>query len=213
MPEKELTYESAFPGRFLTAGHFDGKKITLTVADVYQEDLEGSDKKSKPPKMVMSFVGKKMELVIPKTNAYCIKEMFGRKCIDWVGKRITFFPTKCRFGPSMVDCIRVWGSPDFPEDRDVTVPQGRNTPWQTTLHTVKLKPEPAPAAATANGHASNGAEKKTNGTDPRIVAAWEILNWTKEECTESRANFEGTGGEYISHLSGLIDQMNAAEAS
>jgi hypothetical protein len=205
MAEKELTYESAFPGRFLTAGHFDGKKVTLTVADVYVEDLEGSEKKAKPPKMVMSFVGKKMELVIPKTNAYCIKEMFGHKCTDWVGKRITFFPTKCRFGPSMVDCIRVWGSPDFPEDKDITVPQGRNTPWQTTLHAMKAKPEAAPAAA-------NGA-KKPNGTDPRIIAAWEILGWNQQESAENRASFEGTGGEYLTYLSGLIDERDAAEAS
>ena len=49
---KELTYEACFPGRFWTAGHLDGKKLMFTVANVYTEDLDGTEDKpsSKPPK-------------------------------------------------------------------------------------------------------------------------------------------------------------------
>jgi hypothetical protein len=195
---KELTYESCFPGRFLSAGHFDGKRITLTVAHAYLEDLDGSEDKpsSKPPKLVMSFVGKKMELVLPKTNAYCLKEMFGNKLADWVGKKVVFYPTKTKFGGKLVDCIRIYGSPDIAEDIELTVPQGKNKPWTTTLHAIKAgtKQEPSPSAT----------------VDPTILEAWSALGYSRDAGTADMNAYTGT--DYLAHLGALIDQQNGGNA-
>jgi len=141
---RELTYETAFPGRFIAAGHFDGKKLALTIERVFQEGLD--DDKNKPDKVVISFVGIKLQLVLNKTNAFCLKEMFGHKCAEWEGKRVVWFPTKTMFGGKSVDCIRVYGSLDIPEDMPLSVPQGRKRPWETVLHAIK--PGVRTAAAT-----------------------------------------------------------------
>ena len=37
MAEKELTYESAFPGRFLKAALFEGRQVTLTIESAFME--------------------------------------------------------------------------------------------------------------------------------------------------------------------------------
>ena len=102
----------------------------------------------------------------------------------------------------MVDCIRVWGSPEIAADLELTVPQGRNTPLQMTMHVVKVQAAALPKV--------EGAAPKT---DPRVITSWEILGWTEEERRASRNEFEGTGSEYLAHLSALIDQHDAAEVA
>lgn len=193
---KPMTYEEAFPGRFLSAGHFNGKKVTLTVEDVFIEELEG-EKKKKSNKLIMTFVGKQLQLVVPKTNAYCIKEMFGNKLADWKQKRITFFPSTCRFGPGMVDCIRVWGSPDITEDKMLTVPQGRNTPLQMTMHATKAAPKTETVTVA--------------DPDQAVIEAWSALGWSREQGHESMSKYQGN--DYIAHLGSLVDVMNAQEAA
>jgi len=143
MAEVELTYEKAFPGRFLKAGLFNDKTVTLTIAKAYMEVLEGD--KGKENKLILGFAGKDMELVCNKTNAFCLKELFGNKISTWVGKRVAFFPTKVAFGPKQVDAIRVAGSPDISADIEVSARIGRKN-FKTVLKALKdSKPAPAPA--------------------------------------------------------------------
>jgi hypothetical protein len=198
---KPLTYEEAFPGRFLSAGHLDGKKVTVTIANVYI-DPELDKKK---PKLVLSFVGKTLELVIPKTNAYCIKEMFGHKLANWVGKRVTLFPTTTLFGEDVVDCIRVWGSPDIAEDKALKVPQGRKKPIPMVMHAMKAAPRVA--AGIPLGPGSEIIAKMD--PDPTIIEAWSNLGWTREEGHKDMSGFAGT--DYLGQLSALIDQANSVE--
>jgi hypothetical protein len=129
----ELTYESAFPGRFLKAAIFDGKQVTLTIENVFLEDLEGE--KGIEKKLIMAFVGKNMQLVCNKTNAVCLKEMFSNKIKSWVGKRVTFYPTITQFGPKKVDAIRIFGSPDINEDIEVAARIGRKN-FKATMKRV-----------------------------------------------------------------------------
>lgn len=68
-------FDQLYPGRFLKAGILDGKRITLTIESVQHERLEGD--KGLELKVIMAFVGKEMQLVLCKTNAMCIKAMFG----------------------------------------------------------------------------------------------------------------------------------------
>lgn len=159
MAERELTYEAAFPGRFLKAALFSGKTVTLTIAKAYMEVLEGD--KGKENKLILGFAGKDMELVCNKTNALCLKEMFDNKISNWVGKRVAFMPTKVAFGPKQVDAIRVAGSPDIAADVEVTARIGRKNfkavlkamraaGAPTPQHPVALSPEPTPANMDAN---------------------------------------------------------------
>jgi len=129
------TYSELYPGRFLKSDLFKGKKVTLTIKNIDVEELTGE--KGKEPKVVVSFVERPLEYVMPKTNGFCLKRMFGNNPHGWLGKRVTWYPTTTKFGRETVDCIRVWGSPDIDEDMPITIPQGRKKPLEVVMHKVK----------------------------------------------------------------------------
>lgn len=76
-----------------------------------------------------------MEVVLCKTNAFCLREMFGSKVAGWIGKRITIFPTRVPFGSKQVDAIRVFGSPDIATPVEVAARIGRKQ-YKATMQRV-----------------------------------------------------------------------------
>lgn len=130
------SFSELYPGRFLHADILKGKKVTLTVKSVDIENMEKDEKKKKEPKVVVSFVERPLDLVFAKTNGHCCKRMFGSDPHEWIGKRITLFPSTTKFGFETVECIRVWGSPDIAADMAISVPQGRKKPLEMVMHKV-----------------------------------------------------------------------------
>lgn len=128
---KPTSYDELYPGRFLKAADLKGKKVTLTLADVDLEELEGDD--GKKTKCIISFQGKQKKLVACKTNGLCIKEMFGKDIANWIGKRVTMFEDVWNGEP----CLRVWGSPDIAESMEITITLPRRRPFKKTLHKVE----------------------------------------------------------------------------
>lgn len=131
--KKPATYDQLYPGRFLKAGLFEGKNVTLTIQDVDHEILEGED--GKKTKVVMAFAETDMQLVTCKTNGICIRAMFGDKLSNWKGKRVTFFPSSWNGEPA----IRVYGSPDIEEEIKVSVQLPRRKAIPMVMHPVELK--------------------------------------------------------------------------
>lgn len=138
--KKPQTFDQLYPGRFLKAGSFNGKKVTLTIKDADLEELEGED--GKKSKAIISFVETPLQLVACKTNGLCVKEMFGQVLADWVGKKVILFPSKW----NNEDCIRVWGSPDIKREFDITVRLPRRKPFQMTMHKSAGKQQMPPEA-------------------------------------------------------------------
>lgn len=130
---KPVDWDQLYPGRFMKAGEFNGKKVTLEIASVDLEELEGD--KGKQVKGVVAFNRTEKQWALNKTNGICLKEMFGRKVQDWVGKRVTLFADQW----DGEECIRVWGSPDIPEDREIVVALPRKRPMKKTMHRVELQ--------------------------------------------------------------------------
>lgn len=141
MPDYD--YDELFPGRFIKAGLLKGKSVTVTIADVVLEELP--DKKGKRNRGVVSFVGKKMELVLNKTNGECLKGMFGRRTGAWIGKRITLFPTMVdAFGRKKL-AIRILGSPDIPKDMSIHLSLGQEVA-RVTMKKTQLNNQAAPSS-------------------------------------------------------------------
>lgn len=202
------SYSDLYPNRFLHADQLQGKKITLTIASMNIEVLEGEKKKAakvvatfaKPQSALLSKLP--LDLVIPKTNGECLRRMFGNNPNAWVGKRVTLYPSKTPFGSEIVDCIRIWGSPDIEADMDITVPQGRRRPIEMTMHKVEVK----------NG-APNGKQAPTTPVDPNISAAFGILEWTPQEQADFLTdNAKLTPAEILAKLNATIDARDAVEA-
>jgi hypothetical protein len=130
---KPTVFDQLYPGRFLKAGELLGKKPTLTIAAVDVEELTGDD--GKKVKAILRFKETQKAMVACKTNGLCIREMFGKQLVDWVGKRITIMEDVWNGEP----CIRLWGSPDIAGDMDVEVSLPRRRPFKRTMHGVKPK--------------------------------------------------------------------------
>jgi hypothetical protein len=128
---KPTLYDQLYPGRFLKAVEFLGKKPTLKIADVELEELEGDD--GKKVKCIISFENTPKKLVTCKTNGFCIKEMFGKEISKWLGKRITLFESTWNAEPA----IRVWGSPDIETEMQLEISLPRRKPFKMTMHKVE----------------------------------------------------------------------------
>lgn len=195
------SYSELWPQRFLKADLLKGKKVTLTIKSIDGEDLIGENNKEKAEWLV-KFVERDKELVMNRTNGFCLYRMFGADPHGWIGKRITLYPAVTKFGRETVDCIRVYGSPDIAEDMPITVPQGRKKAWETVMRAVKGKDAPATSATTP--------AVAPKATDPRIITAWEILSWNEQERKDNRAVMHDmTDASYLAYLNARIDQRDA----
>lgn len=137
-----VDWDELYPGRFIKAGDFKGKQVTLRISAVQIDELIGD--KGKQIKGVLSFDRTEKQLALNKTNGICLKAMFGRHVQEWVGKRVTLFAGNWNGEPA----IRVYGSPDIAEDKVVEVALPRKRPFDMRMHKVNLKGD-APAATQA----------------------------------------------------------------
>jgi hypothetical protein len=189
------TYSELYPGRFLKADILKGQKVTLTIKNVDVEELIGETGKA-AAKVIVSFTERPLELVLPKTNGECLKRMFGNNPHAWLGKKITLFPSTTSFGRQTVDCIRVWGSPDIPEDIPITVPQGRKKALEMVMHKTAAKNGTKPATA----------------LDPRIATAFGILGWTADERAKYLATYSDVSpADTLANLNVLIESRDFQE--
>lgn len=157
-----LSYDQLFPSRFIKAGEFGGKPVTLTITGVDLEELEKEDGTAHNAPIV-SFRETKRQWVLIKTNAQCLLAMWGPDTDNWIGKRVTLYPERDASGLSDSGlCIRVKGSPDIdkpvtaiiklprrrPQERKLTkTASGRNEQPDFDTETGELAPEPEPSGA------------------------------------------------------------------
>jgi hypothetical protein len=128
---KPIDWDELYPGRFLKASDFKGKNVTLKIKEVNLEELVGD--KGAQVKGVVSFEKTEKQLALNKTNGICMRDMFGKKVQEWVGKRVTLFASVW----NGEECIRVFGSPDIAETREITVQLPRKRPIAMTMHKVE----------------------------------------------------------------------------
>lgn len=149
-------YDELFPGRFLKAGELKERDVTLQIAAVEIEEMpdeQGSkvNKEGKRVKVrgILSFDKTSRQLVINRTNGESLKAMFGRKTMDWVGKRVTLYPAIVESFGEQVPAIRVRGSPDLPSDLVAELQVGRKTRKATFKRTGAASKQSAAAAPVA----------------------------------------------------------------
>ena len=96
-----MDINSSFPSDWLKAADLQGRAIVATMSHVNMEEI-GGDKKP-----VLYFQGKDKGLVLNKTNANAIAEIYGGETNGWAGQAIEVRPDKTDFQGRRVDCIRV----------------------------------------------------------------------------------------------------------
>jgi len=102
-------FSKAYPSPYMREPDLCGKDVTLTVAG--WRYTNASDKGNEGQAMkgtVLSFKETEKELVLAQRNHISISLIHGPDPTEWIGKRVTFFPTTCvAFGDPRKPCIRV----------------------------------------------------------------------------------------------------------
>lgn len=181
--KKDYSYEELYPGRFINAVDFKDKDVTLTIKDVELESLKSN--KGEKIKCVVTFNETPKQLVLNKTNAECVKGMFGPKPRAWLGKRVTFFPEMGTYFGKRQPACRVRGSPDLEKDKDITCKVGWDDPFTVTMRRTGPKPangraptRPAPIAApvTTDGEPPEDLEPGSDLELPPVTAPAQTSN-------------------------------------
>lgn len=98
----------------------------VTIEKVEVGELSNGKKKSRKP--VVHFHGKKLPMVVNKTNGKCIASMYGTDADAWIGKPIALYVAKVEApmqggGKEIVDAIRVRPTPPKAPEREGKVAQ------------------------------------------------------------------------------------------
>lgn len=138
--DRSIDFDELFPGRFIKAGEFKGKDVTLTIDAIHLEDLP-QDKGGEKTRGIISFRESKKQWVLNRTNAECLKAMWGRDTKEWIAKRVTLFPTMVQVGRGKELAVRVKGSPMLTEplDFEITLPRKKPVAYRL-LPTAKAAP-------------------------------------------------------------------------
>ena len=97
-----MNIHDLFPSKYLKATDFQGQGVTLMMVAVSIEDI--GDGEHRP---LLRFDGAKKGLLLNRTNARTIADLYGPETNDWRGQCVTLFPTTTDFRGATVDCIRV----------------------------------------------------------------------------------------------------------
>lgn len=169
-----MDFDQMFPGKYMKAGQFKGRDVTLTIASVDLEEF--TEGKEVEVRGILTFrepakgTKQPLRLVLNKTNATAIKGMFGRETNSWVGKRVTFFPAAIEYGDSDL-AIRVRGSPDLDGPKEWQSKIGRKN---ATFRMVKTGKGAAPGKAVTT-------------IAPKSAPIIDVVEGETEEQAEARA--------------------------
>ena len=95
-----MNIDQAFPSDYIKASDLQGRDVPVVMREVTFEKV-GDDQKP-----VLYFQGSKKGMVLNKTNANTIKDMYGSETAAWIGQTIVLFSMKVDFQGRLVDAIR-----------------------------------------------------------------------------------------------------------
>lgn len=99
-----MKMQDVFPNKYLQSSDLEGNDVSVTITGCEIEEM-GKDKDRKP---VLTFKGTDKKMVLNKTNWSVIGKILGSdETDDWIGKRITLYPTEVESFGETVMAIRV----------------------------------------------------------------------------------------------------------
>jgi len=121
-----MDINNAFPSKWLRSSDLMGREVRVTIERVEMETL-GEDKRP-----IAYFRNKQKGLVLNKTNANTIADMYGFNTDHWIGKEIVIYPTRVDFKGERVDAIRVqFNQPALPKTSQKAVQHSETDPPPT----------------------------------------------------------------------------------
>ncbi len=131
---------------YMFAFDLKGRDVTLTIDKVTGGQLVGTGgKKAKKPLCFFREGRDPKPLALNSTNCKTIAAMYGNEVEQWVGKRITIYPTVTNFGGETVECIRVRPQKPAAARNNRQAPAASEAPNNPPL-SEPLPPDDDPAA-------------------------------------------------------------------
>jgi len=127
-------WDEVYPGRFLKGELLDGREVTVTIKEVFQEELETEDNGNEF-RLILTFAETEMQFAANKTNRILLRETFGREAKDAIGKQVTLgaLPDRDPSTGKMKPCVRVLGAPSLAADKVVTIKFPKRKPKEYVL--------------------------------------------------------------------------------
>ena len=107
-------YRAFFDSAILRVWHLQGKERTYRITRVTaltSEVGQGRNRKqTRQPKLELATrkgAAVPLPLLLNKTNAKTIAQLYGKRPSDWVGRWITLYPSTTDVGGETLDCIRI----------------------------------------------------------------------------------------------------------
>src|SRR6185295_18707375 len=133
-------WRSMMDSKYVFAYDLDGKERTLTIARVEGGELEGDKgRKTKKPLVYFKEAKTGKPLALNATNGKTIERLYGANTDEWIGKRVTLYPTTCEMAGETRDCIRI--RPRAPTGR-ASAPTEQPAPLERPDHSDAGDPEP-----------------------------------------------------------------------
>jgi hypothetical protein len=129
-----MNVKTMFPSRFVAAQDLCGQAVTVVMVGIKVEKV-GSDDEQRP---VLYFQGMSKGMVVNRTNARRIEQLYGSETDAWIGRPITIYPSETDFAGETVPCIRVKAEAPL-------VPAPPAAPAVTTLPPPPVAPAAAPS--------------------------------------------------------------------
>lgn len=125
-------YRSMFDRNYLYSFDLKGKDLTVEIARVEAGKLQIAGTTQKQSKPVLYFKTRNGQpgpgLALNKTNAKVVAKLYGTNTDQWVGKKLTLYPTTTKFGAETVDCIRI--KPTVPRGEAESGPESTLPPHE-----------------------------------------------------------------------------------
>jgi hypothetical protein len=120
MKEKTVAdYRTMYDRDYLYAYDLQGRDVTVTISAIKAGVLKDNKGKStKKPILYFREAKDGRGLAICKTNGKTIAQLYGNDVEQWIGQRITLFPTTTDVGGETRECIRV--RPRKPDTKTVS---------------------------------------------------------------------------------------------
>ena len=96
-----MDYKDIYRSKYMTSDDLNGRSATYTVSGCLAEDV-GDD-----TKLVLEFSGIDRPLVLNKTNAITMAELYGSETDGWTGKQIKLVPATTQYQGKTVKCTRI----------------------------------------------------------------------------------------------------------
>ena len=96
-----MNYQEIYRSSYLRAADLKGRTAKYTIS-ACKAEVVGENKR-----LVLAFSNNDLPLVLNKTNATTLAELYGPETGEWEGKAIKLVPSTTSYQGKMVKCIRI----------------------------------------------------------------------------------------------------------